>query len=99
MALALPTADRKGGPGKEDVVCPAEGSLHSNARMHLSQGVPAPRPQGVGFRVRGVKVPGPAEPLGGAPRTEGLLLTSSWGTISPWLGVNDDYRGWQVRNP
>ena len=62
-----------------------ERSLHGIARMLPFQGLPATRPQGAPFRVRGVKVPGPAELLGGAPRTQGLPLTSSWRTSAHGL--------------
>lgn len=55
-------------------------------------GLPAARPRAPA----GVRGALELQLLGGACRAQGLFLTSSWGTTSPWLGVANDCTDWEV---
>lgn len=68
----LPSAARKGLPGK-DMVCPAGEEVPQPGEDGPLPGHSSSQMAGCTRRVRGGKVPGPAELLGGACRAQGLL--------------------------
>lgn len=71
------------------MVSPAGDEVAQKCQMLLFQGLPAARPW-TPARVRGGLE---LQLLGGACRAQGLFLTSSWGTTSPWLGLASGQAG------